>query len=104
LHPLAEPFNRRGDLSRRLPLIHLRLQLSALTLQHLAALLERRPTPLILGQRHRPGLIGISYPLDLVLEVLDALLQLGATGLQLLGQPRPGLRLFKGVGDARGMH
>jgi len=100
LHPLAEPVNRRHDLGRRLVLVHLGRQLPALTLQEAAALLERLPTPLILGERHRPGLIGISHPFNLALEVLDALLQLGPTGLQLLGQPRPGLCPLEGVGDA----
>jgi len=99
-HPLAEDGNGCHDLGDGLVLVHLSLQLLPLPLQCAEVVVQPLATPAVLGKWHRSCLVGIAYPLNLALDMPDPLLQLGASRLQFLRQPRPGLRPLARLGKA----
>jgi hypothetical protein len=83
-HPLAECLNGAHDLRDDLALVHLGLQLLALSLEGAEPVVERLTTPAVLRERHRSRLVGIPYPQYLAVKMVGPLLQLGTARLQLL--------------------
>lgn len=102
-YPLAKCVHRGHDLCDDVVLVHLNLQVLLLPLER-ATLVVQPPTPLaILRERHRSRLVGITHPLKLARDMLDPPLQLGASRLQVLWQPRSGLRPLERLCQTVGM-
>jgi hypothetical protein len=99
-YPLAERLNGAHDLCDDLALVHLGLQLLALSLERAELVVQRLTTSAVLRERHRSRLVGIPYPLPLAQKVVDSLLQLGAARLPLLRQPRSCLCPLERLGKA----
>src|SRR5215831_548776 len=87
-HALAECLNGAHDLHDDLVVVHLGLQALSLPLERAELVVERLTTPAVLRKRHRSRLVGVTYSLQLALNMLPPLPQLGASRLQFLRQPR----------------